>query len=152
MAATFKLEVVETKRSLWAKYLWILYVLWLLLGIWICYDDGFKKNWLKQLPGPCIFLLLLIDTHFFSDKYKKNFLSIDDDSICWKFKQMMHITKIPWIEVKWIKLEQKGISFYAQSSFKIFLPTDDTLTQEQKEKLTTTITEIASEKNIKIVS
>ncbi len=150
MAATFKLEVVETKRSLWTKYVWILYVLWLLWGLQVCIVNGFKENWLRQLPGPIALLILAIDNRFFSGKYNKSFLSVDDDNVSWKFKHMPSIVKILWAEVEWIKFEKDGISFYQKSSFNNFLSTE-LFTQEQKEKLATIITEVASEKNIKLV-
>jgi hypothetical protein len=151
MAATFKLEVVETRRDKWTKYVWILYVLWFLWGLQVCIVNGFKENWLRQLPGPIALLILAIDNRFFSGKYNKSFLSVDDDSVSWKFKQMPSIVKILWAEVEWIKFEKDGISFYKASSFADTCLTTDVFTQEQKDKLTTIITEIASEKNIKLV-
>ncbi len=151
MTATFKLEVVETKRSLWTKYVWILYVLWLLLGLYVCFVNGFKENWLTQLPGPVAFLILAINNRFF-EKNKKSFLSVDDDSFSRKFKHMPSIVKILWAEVEWIKFEKDGISFYKANSFVDTCLTMDAFTQEQKEKLAAIITEIASEKNIRLAN
>lgn len=150
MAATFKLEVVETRRDKWTKYVWILYVLWLLMGLYVCFVNGFKENWLRQLPGPVAFLILAINNRFF-EKSQKSFLSVDNDNVSWKFKQMPSIVKISWAEVEWIKFEKDGISFYKASSFVDTFLITNVFTQEQKEKLTATITEIASEKNIKLV-
>jgi len=150
MAATFKLEVVETRRNIWTKYVWILYVLWLLLGCYNCYNNGFKKTW-AQVFSPLGFLIFYLIDYFYSDKYKKSFLSVDDDNVSWKFKQMPSIVKIPWAEIEWIKFEKDGISFYKASSFVDTCLTTKVFTQEQKEKLAATITEIASEKNIKLV-
>lgn len=150
MTATFKLEVVETKRDKLTKYVWILYVLWLLIGLYVCFVNGFKENWLRQLPGPVAFLILAINNRFF-EKSQKSFLSIDDDSVSWKFKQMPSIVKILWAEIEWIKFEKDGISFYRASSFVDTCLTINVFTQEQKDKLTTIIEEIASEKNIRLV-
>ena len=151
MAATFKLEVVETRRDKWTKYVWILYVLWLLMGLYVCFVNGFKENWLRQLPGPIAFLILAIDNRFFLGKYNKSFLSVDDDNVSWKFKQMPSIVKILWEEIEWIKFEKDSISFYKANSFVDTCLTTNAFAQEQKEKLAATITEIASDKNIKLV-
>jgi hypothetical protein len=151
MAATFKLEVVETKRDKWTKYVWILYVLWLLVGLYNCLNSSFEKSW-SQILTPFFLLIFYILNHFFTDTNKKSFLSVDDDSVSWKFKQMPSIVKVPWAEVEWIKFEKDGISFYKASSFVDTCLTTGLFTQEQKEKLYKMITEMASEKNIRLAN
>ena len=73
------------------------------------------------------------------------------ERIKWQLSKDIPEVYIVWAEIEWIKFEKDGISFYQKSSFNNFITTDIS-TQEQKEKLKATVSEIATKKNIKLVA
>jgi hypothetical protein len=152
MTPAFKLEIVEPKRSLWSKYAWVFYVLWLVFALYNCYVDGFKEHWVRSVLGPLSFCIIFIGNRFFSNKSNKNFVIVDDSCVTWKFKEMPSIIKILWQDIEWIKFEKDGISFYKSSSFVDTCLDTFIINEEQREKLRHTITMFATNKQIKFVS
>jgi hypothetical protein len=145
MNQELKLEIVPSLASKVKKWDWILYSAWCLLSAYTFYL--YKRN-TDLFISITTFVVVLL--RFLPKKVESNFVAISGERIMWQLSKNNPEVYRLWADIEWIKFENDGISFYQKSSFNNFLSTES-FTQEQKEKLTATITEIASEKNIKLV-
>ncbi|MDI9365780.1 MAG: hypothetical protein QM541_12570 [Flavobacterium sp.] len=145
MNQELKLEIAPSLASRVKKWDWILYGIWFFLSAYCYYL--YKRNIYLFI---CITTSIIIILRLLPKKAKANFVEISGERIRWRLSKDIPEVYTIWSEIEWIKFEKDGISLYQTISFNNFLSTD-VFTQEQKEKLTTTITEIASKNNIKLV-
>ena len=95
----------------------------------------------------------LLDNSVFNTT-DEGFVYVNSDVLSWNTNSNINsnsIAQINWCDIARIKFEKNAISFYQKNSFKTFLNLD-AINQEQKEKLYGTVSEIAIQKNIKLVT
>lgn len=145
MRHELKLEIDPSLVTRIKRWDWILYGIWCLLSAYSYFL--YKRN-------TDLFILvtttIIVIMRFLPKKVHANFFEISEERIRWQLSKDIPEVYISWANIEWIKFEKDGISFYQKSSFNTFLTTE-TFTQEQKEKLNISVSEIASEKNIKLV-
>ena len=141
---------IQRKQEKYKKHIWVFYILWLFLAAYNWYSSKEDGKYLLILP-PLLFLIIGLKDAFFPSKIEPDLVEIDADMLVWKTKEMPSKETVLWNDIEWIKFEKDGISFYRPSSFNSFLNTTnvDGVVSKKLEKL---ITEIATEKNIKLVS
>jgi hypothetical protein len=145
MNQAFKLEIAPSLSSKIQKWDWILYSAWCILSAYTFYL--YKRNTDLFISITTLIIVLL---RFLPKKAETNFVEISTERIMWRLsKDNPEVYKL-WVDIEWIKFEKDGISFYQTNSFNNFLSTES-FTQEQKEKLTAKVSEMASEKNIKLI-
>ncbi|MFC4231112.1 hypothetical protein ACFOW1_04375 [Parasediminibacterium paludis] len=144
MNQAFKLEIAPSLASRVKKWDWILYGIWCLLSAYSYHL--YKRNTdLFILITTCIIVIL----RFLPKKAETNFVEISGERVRWQLSKDIPKVYRSWAEIEWIKFEKDVVSFYEKNSFNNFLSTES-FTQAQKEKLNKAITEIASEKNIRL--
>lgn len=141
---------IQRKQAKYKKYIWIVNVLWLLLAVYNWYTLKEDGKYLLILP-PFLFLIIGLKDAFFPSALETDFIEINSNMLSWKTKETPSKEKLLWSDIQWIKFEKDGISFYRPSSFNSFINTAF-YPQEQLQLLFKNITEIAIEKNIKLVT
>ena len=80
---------------------------------------------------------------------KPDFIEINANTLVWKTKEMPSKENLLWNNINRIKFEKDGTSFYPLNSFNSCLSNRNNIKCKKIQKL---ITEIATEKNIKLIA
>ena len=82
---------------------------------------------------------------------KPDFIEFNANTLVLKTKEMPSKENLLWNDIEWIKFEKNGTSFYPLNSFNSYLSNANRDNIECK-KIQKLITEIATEKNIKLIA
>ena len=114
-------------------------------------NNGFPKTLRFNFIFNVIMFIIAL-SWFKKEKVKKYFIELTEDYLRCLYPYFTREEKIEWIDIKWIKFEDRGCTIYRESSFGKFIDTEHYFVEADSKALKEIIIQEANKRNIKLVN